>query len=507
MFRAFLIQKIKIISAKDRFNFRLAADMSFRFYILSVFVILTVRLKSQDPYIFSNDPYSGISAVGISPTQPFLNPNQWDLNLISEDVFIQNRYGYISKSSLLGLAGGDVKEADIKHGITGENTKKVWDYYNHDQTGFHFSSELMGPSFSFNFKLGERNFSAGLFSKLRTQTSIVKVDNYLKYTNQQIDEPVLYNLGAFETSFMNWTEIGLNLSADIFQSSENFWVVGVNLKYLSGNDAYTIKNRKNALMRREFVPDPEDSTRNIKNLYVSNFDVEAAYSTGYDFENDRYKYKKNGKGFGVDIGMAVVDFGEYDQAYNFKMGLNLLDVGSVTFDGFVHRFIGDDFQYTNNPALEVEFENPEQFAQIISQEIYGNPEQSLISNEFKIGLPTALHFNVSKSISAEQYLSLDWIQRTPIFENSLRRSNIINLSYLYSIHKMAYGFSISAYEYQNLQFGAFFRFGPLIIGSENVLPMLIPHKKLHGADFYFGLKIYPFRNRDMERRSREKCKY
>lgn len=480
--------------------------MSFRFYILMVFVILAVRLKSQNPYIFSNDPYSGISNVGISPTQPFLNPNQWDAHLLSENIFFRSQYGYISKSSLLGLLQGDIKESDIGRNITGENTKKVWDYYNHDQTGFHFSSELMGPSFSFNFKLAERNFSAGLFSKLRTQSSIIKVDNYLKYTNQEIMEPVLYNLGPFDFTFMNWTEIGLNLSTDVFQYSENHWVVGANFKYLIGNDAVYLKNHQNAVMRRELVTNPEDSVGFIKNLYLSDFDIEAGYSSGYDFENNRYNYQSSGKGFGLDIGLAYVDFGQYNHPYDLKISLNLIDLGMINFDGFVHRYMGDELQYTNNPVFDVEFENPEQFAQIISNEVYGNPEQSLISNEFKIGLPTALHFNASKSISAEQYLSLNWIQRIPFFENSLKRNNVVHLSYLYSIHKLAYGFSVSAYEYNEIQLGAFFRFGPLIIGSENVLPIFIPHKKLHGVDFYFGLKIYPFRNREMERRSREKCK-
>ena len=275
------------------------------------------------------------------------------------------------------------------------------------------------------------------------------------------------------------------------------------------HDAFYLKNNENAVMRRENedIVLEDGSLANQKNLFVSDFDIEIGYATGYDFENETYNYQSQGNGFGFDFGFAFVNYAGNDDDYDLKISANLLDVGWVNFDGFVHHFLGENFQYTNNSNLEdIEFESPEQYAQIISNEIYGNPAQSLVSNEFKIGLPTSLHFNASKNIGVNQYLNLDVIQRFPIFENSLKRSNIINASYIMSQHKFAYGASVSAYEYKNFQMGAFLRYGPLIIGSENLLPIFIPHQKLHGTDFYIGLKIYPLSNREIERRSRKPCK-
>src|SRR5690606_27241954 len=94
------------------------------FYMLLAMATMSfpIKLLSQDPFIFSNDRFSGISAVGISPTQNFINPNGWALHLFSENIFIQNEYGYISKTSILGLTSGEIKEADIGENITGENT-------------------------------------------------------------------------------------------------------------------------------------------------------------------------------------------------------------------------------------------------------------------------------------------------------------------------------------------------------------------------------------------------
>lgn len=480
----------------------------FKFLAALFFVVISNLGKSQDPVIFSNDPFSGISTVGISPTQSYMNSNNYDVHLFSESAFIQNRYGYISKSSLLGLTSGEIKESDIKNNITGENTKKIWDYFNEETTSYHFSNEIMGPSFSLNLAIAEKGFSIGLFSKLRTQSSVIEVDNYMQYTNREVIEPVLYDLKPFEANFMNWTEVGLNISTEILPNSYYAWIAGINVKYLMGNDAFYVKNKDQAVMRREneeiILEDGSLATQ--KNLFVSDFDVEVGYATSYNFEDDAYQYQSLGKGIGFDAGIAFVDFGDQDQGYDLKLSANILDIGLVNFDGFVHQYLGENFQYTNNPNLEdIDFESPEQYAQIISNELYGNPNQSLISNEFKIGLPTSLHFNASKRIGENHYVNLDIMQRFPLFENSLKRSNVATASYIKTENKFSYGASISAYEYSVFRVGAFLRYGPLIIGSENALPIIVPHGKLKGADFYIGFKIYPMRNRDIERRSREKC--
>lgn len=462
---------------------------------------------AQDPVIFSNDQFSGISSAPLSPTQPFLNPNGWDVHLFSENIFLNSDYIYISETSLIGLAKEDIESADISNGITGENTAQVSDYYNKDVTGYHFSSDIMGPSFSLNLNILEKDFSVGLFTRLRTQSSVTKVDNYLQFTNQEIDEPVIYDLGPFKTSFMNWNEIGLNLSTEIFPYSQYQWVLGVNLKYEIGLDAYYLKNKDNAVMRREFEPDQENPEEEIKSLYISNFDIEIGYATNYNFEADRYEYNARGKGFGIDVGIAMLNPDERTETYDFKLSLNALDIGYVNFNGNVHDFRGSNLKYVNNPVFdETDFESLEQYARLISNEVYGNPNESYQSNSFKIGLPTSLHLNLSKNVGENQFVNFDLIQRTPIFENSLKRANIVNVSYSVQKPGIGYGASISTYEYKNIQMGGFLRLGPLLIGSENILPLFFRHKKLHALDFYIGLKLYPLWDNEMKRRSREECK-
>ncbi len=461
---------------------------------LTGMLIVPFLLWAQDPYTFSNDPYSGINAAGISPTQPYFNPNKWDVNLVAEDVFVQNNYGYISKTNLISLIWNDTQEADLANNITGENTKRVFDFFNNQKINYHVSSDLMGPSGSVRFTLGDNNYSAGIFTRLRTQSSGINIDNYLQFNDQGLVEPEYFDLNPFTVNFMNWTEIGLNLATEIPSRSDYKWIAGVNIKYLMGNDAFVADNNTHADLTRIYELDSETNS-DVKNLYASNFDVGISYATSYNFDTDSYEYKPQGTGIGFDLGLSMVQ-GESDEFYDLKLSANILDLGVVNFNkGYVHSFIGDNFLYNNNANIDnLEFESIEQSLQVISNELYGNPNQSLIDNTFKIGLPTSVHLNASKRITENGFVNLNLVQRAPIFENSLKRSNIFNASYLFSKKMWGYGASISTYEYSNVMMGGYFRIGPLVLGSENILPIFIPHAKVRGADFYVALRIYPFGN-------------
>lgn len=216
---------------------------SFKYIVAFCCIQFSYWCQAQESILFSNDQFSGISSVTISPTQTFLNPNPWDINLVAEDVFIQNDYGYISQQSFLGLSNAEIKSASIKKSRTGENTPNVFDFYNKDVGNYHFSSDVLGPSFQLKVKIKDKDFAVGLFSRLRTQSSAVNVDNYLRFGNQDILEPELYTLNPLKINFMNWSEIGLNVATEIFPYSDYQWIIGGNLKYEIGLDALNVDSK------------------------------------------------------------------------------------------------------------------------------------------------------------------------------------------------------------------------------------------------------------------------
>lgn len=471
--------------------------------IAFILLFLVHFINAQENLSFSNDQYSGISSAQISPTQPFINPNPWDLNFISEDVFLQNNYAYISDMNFLAFRNTNVKNVSIKKNILGSNTPHVLDYYNDDFSTYHFSSDILGPSFSLKANIKNQNFQLGVFTRLRTQTSAISVDNYLKFSNQEILEPEEYLLKPLEVNMMNWGEIGFNIATDIFPYAEQQWIVGANFKYEMGFDALQINSFDPMILRRYY-----ETTDGVekKTIDATNYNIEANFATNYNFDTKKYEFKQKGKGFGLDFEISVVDRDLDAEDYNVKASFSVLDLGKINFEGEKHLFKGKTIKVVNNPNLDnTKFDSPQDYFQLLSNEVYGDENASFRGNSFSMGLPTSLHFNLSKNMRENQYLGIDWIQRMPVFENSLKRSNIMNVSYTVQKPVIGYGASVSLYEYQSLQFGGYLRFGPLILGSQNFLPFIFNQKKLHSGDFYIAIKLYPFWDTEMKRHRRSNC--
>ncbi len=468
---------------------------------LVMLLLILQKVEAQQNLLFSNDIYSGISASSLSPTQTYINPNPWDIQIFSEDINVYNDYAYISKGNLLGLTKGEIVAADPKNAITSSSQAHVFNYYNKDLANLFFNSDVLGPSFSFKSKIGEKDFNIGLFARLRTQTAVVDFDNYFRFQNQDLSRPTEYAVNPFKTSFMNWGELGLNLATEIFRLSDYKWVLGINLKYEMGFDAYNIQNNKDLHLSTEANAQDHDQTT------ATSYNIAASYVTNYNFETEKYDFKKQGSGLGLDLGLSFINKFPDSEAYDLKVDFNILDIGFVKYNGENHVFIGDTkVLLDDNPTFDnTKFESIKQYLGLLSTEVYGDPNKSHISDGFKIGLPTSLHLALSKNIRPNHYLSFNWIQRTPIFENSLKRINALSASYSVQKPAIAYGFSTSLYDYKNLQFGAYLRLGPLILGSENIFPLLFNHKKLHAANFFIGLKLYPFWDSDFKRHRRAKC--
>lgn len=436
---------------------------------------------------------------------PYFSPNKWEVNLISEDLMFKNDYAYVSNKQILGFLKGDVLTANPKKGISGINQSNVLDYSLQHSVSYRFENDLLGPSVSLKQKINDQTFRLGIFTRLRTQGSVKDLDNYMRFSNQNLPEPAEYSFNSVKTNFMNWSEIGFHISTNYSTNATNEIIIGANLNYLIGLDAAIIDS-KNPI-KLEAKPSPTSTLLNPKlDIFASNYDIKASYSTNYDFDRDQYVYRNRGNGASLNLGIAWVKRRMNDELYDFKFAVNLLDVGAIRFKGENHHFYNpaQKIQIKNNPKID-DFENIAQYLQQLSKEIYGNTTQSKVGENFTVGLPTSLHFNMSTKIRPSHYWNINLIQRTPVFKNSLKRTNILQTSY--SIQKDAFGIgpSLSLYDYEKITFGGYVRIGPLILGSDNALPFVFKQKKLNAANFYFALKLYPFWDNETKRRSREPC--
>ncbi|KFC20434.1 hypothetical protein IO90_14870 [Chryseobacterium sp. FH1] len=477
-----------------------------KFFNFCFIIFCFLKITAQNNFTFLNDNYSGVNSAVLSPTQAFLNPNPWDVNLISADAFLQNDYAYISQRSLLGLSKTPIYVSNPKQNVTGENTAGIFDFFNKDKANLLFDSDVLGPSFSMTANIREKKFVFGLFTRVRSQASALDVDNYLRFSNEMTPQPQDYMLRPFSMQAMNWNEIGFNASTRIFPYSEKQWILGLNLKYEIGLDATNIVSHQSI----DFTASEPgiDENPDLLNIYASNYNVSASYITNYNSESKSYEYKQNGSGLGLDLGLTMVDKDPREDEYNSKFSFNIMDLGYINFkNGNNHQFVnGNTVWLQNNPNLEDEpFESPEQYLKLLSQEAYGDENRSFVGNGFKMGLPTSINVNYTQRVKEHHFINFNWVQRVPVFENSVKRNNVLNANY--SIQKEAFGYGVSTTlsEYKSLQFGGYLRLGPLIFGSENAFPLLFKHKKLHNANFYLAIKFYPFWDNPMKRHRRQKC--
>lgn len=467
-----------------------------------------IMIAAQNNFTFSNDIYSGINSAVLSPTHTFINPNPWDINLASADVLFHNNYGYISQQSVLGLSHADIVVATPQKNITGESQPNVLDFYNKKSTSYGLFTDILGPSFSISANINKKKFVLGAFTRSRVQSSFEDFDNYFRFGNDMMKQPPIYEMEPFSGKVMSWNELGFNAATAIFPYSEKQWIIGFNLKYEMGMDAVNIVSHQHIKLTASDPPFNPFQDPSKMDIYASNYDLSLHYITNYNFEKKRYEYRQNGSGLGLDFGITMLDKDPNEEQYNYLLSLNMLDLGYINFNkGINHSFAnGNKIWLQNNPELQNKrFESPEQFLRLLSKEAYGDENRSFVDNGFKIGLPTSININYSQRIKENQFLNVNYVQRLPIFENSMKKNNIINVNYSVQKAALGYGLSTSLSEYKDINFGGYLRWGPLIIGSENLLPLLFKHQKLHAAAFYMAIKLYPFWDNEMKRHRRQKC--
>ena len=143
-----------------------------KIFCITMLVFCFAGVSAQNNLSSLNDNYSGINSAVISPTQPFVSPNPWDANLLSSDAFLNNDYAYISSESILGLRNATIVTANPDKNISGQNQSDVLDFYNKDKANLLVGSDVLGPSFSMSARIKERKYVFGIYSRLRTQTSV-----------------------------------------------------------------------------------------------------------------------------------------------------------------------------------------------------------------------------------------------------------------------------------------------------------------------------------------------
>lgn len=464
-----------------------------RFFILffAPFILAQVNIGAK------NDPFISTNAITENPSVFLQNPNSWEMNLLSVDIFGSNNYAFISKKNLLALSTDNKL---VINRTSGQNNlpKNTIGFQDKKKFNFHYQADILGPAIALKFKLKEHEFAAGFYTRLRAFGNSFNIDNQYRYVSYIDQDNFNRYFQPLHGSHATLEEYNFFLSKSFSIDKSKEFLAGFTIKQSKVLDALFIKEKN--VYRVDY-----DLVSNAFTLNDYNADVFVA--TSYDFEKKTYKPKNNGSSLGTDVGFSYVDYGEHekeDGQYLQKINFSVTDIGFIKVNGELHHYQGDPFFITPNVSFK-NTDNIYNFLKELSTKVYGNGNASLQGNSLSIALPTALHLSYSGNLLKSRYATFGITQRLPLSKNTFKSPNVVYINFSKSKNAISYAAQFSMFEYKSPQFGGYFRIGAFFLGSDNILPVFFRQKKLDSFDFYVGVKLFPFWDNAFKKHRRKDC--
>jgi hypothetical protein len=447
-----------------------------------LFFITTLFSQEQLGLRLGN--YAGISGVSLNPTAGINNPLGWDVNIVSLGSFVANDFAFIRKARAVNAlkqveTWGFAPETQINYPIKATH---LVDFFNRPRNKYVSTVHSVAlPSVQLNFESGH---SFGIF--IGQRAAVVTRDIPIvadPYVQQKIVLGQKTPLPPFVVAGMTWRELGFNYAYQLGDNTEGGLSLGINVKFLRGNQGFFIENLEGTAVTRV----TKDSTRidalNIKAGFTDNFadDVLA----------------NNGSGLGIDLGVQfTLGSGESDERpYLCRFNATLMDLGRVNFrnNTQVHALkLTEPLKIDTKDYLNLDPNDPQGDALgRFNKKLFGKADSTAISNSMSIGLPSALSLQGDFAILDNIFVNGLLIQRLQMRGYNLSRDNLLAVTPRFESQWLGVSLPLSILNYRQVRLGLAARLAFLTIGTDHLLSFL-GQKRLSGTDFYAALKINAF---------------
>jgi hypothetical protein len=302
--------------------------------IVSLSIIVTTYAQDFSGYRSGN--YTGVNSVFFNPANIADSRYRFDINLFSVSATVGNNQASFSLKDISKSFNTD----SIENKIFGAGAGR--------SSGF-VSADIHGPSFMFN--AGKKN-SVAFTSRARVLANATDIDGQLvdKIGDDfQNDASLPYTVASGEAmrfAVNGWTEFGVSFARVLRDKDHHFLKGGITLKYLAGaaNGYFNLSGFSGTINDDQVKDD----------YYLSNATGRMAIGFGgvriSDLEpKDLLEMKSTG--FGADIGFVYEYRPEHqkyrtedgtgwkrgENKYKFKVGLALLDIGSIKYKRDLER--------------------------------------------------------------------------------------------------------------------------------------------------------------------------
>ncbi len=452
---------------------------------------LCLALNAQEQLGLRVHTYAGINGALLNPAAPASSPFSWDLNLAEGAFFFSNNYAFIQDTRALDL----LKARDNaqfysapdfpEDGELPENGFLV-DFYDDGRKQFaNTLSNFMGPSFF--FRIGEAH-TVGLITRARLMATGSNVSDNFSYFIYE-DRPFFddFVVEPFRMGLMGWTEFGLNYTYAAEFSSGKL-AIGATLRYLQGYEGAYLRSREAFDLTK--LPG--------RTLSGTPVDFRAGYSEGLMTEDD-YELVRNGRGFAADLGVTYT-IGETEGTYDWKIGVSLLDLGGIRFNGAQHRVQTVDAR----SVTAADYDDIQNLAEIeeklrvFSFQTLSDSSASYQNNAFTMSLPTAFSLQLDRVFSEKFAVNATYVQGVPVGDGGVQRGALLALTPHFGNRWFGAAMPVSLYNWQQLQLGLSLRLAFITIGSDKI-GSIFSRRDFSGTDFYFALKVNPFKIRSSEK--------
>jgi hypothetical protein len=447
--------------------------------LLSVAVILfVVAANAQERVGLVNSNYAGTTGMPLNPSS-MVDSKAWlDINLVGADVFAWNNFEYLSRNDY--YVWDDIFRGNIPTSLYRTNGKEK-----------HAAGNVRvdGPSFTlshgknaFGFHTAARVFVS---AEDLTEPTALFIREGLDYNPQRQIDYNQQKMGAYATA---WAEVGLSYGRIVYQQGRDMITAGITAKYLMGIGHMSMYLD---YLDHQVVDDEDWAISNVTGQYAM---TEPGFA--------------NGHGFGVDLGVTykrmLDEVGDYAPHtvqsdcgtidYRYRIGVSLLDLGGISFNknSLIRTFNNSTTTWNNYPDAEVS--SMQDIDALIMSQFASDAGSMTSGTRYSTTIPSAVSVQFDYNLGKGFYANATWVQGFKLSKRTsgIRRS-LLAVTPRYEHKWFEASLPISLYDYRSPQLGLAFRFYSITIGSDNILPFIVP-MDIYSANIYTSVKITLFKN-------------
>lgn len=466
-------------------------------YYLFLFVLFfaVAVVSAQDFSGYRAGNFTGVNGAFFNPASIADSRYRFDLNLISASTSVGNNKASFNLKDVIKSFDAD----SLKQQVTGRNA---------GPSNGLISVDIHGPSFMFN---AGRKMAFALTSRVRAMTNITDLDGKLAdklMTDFDNNDPALpYTIASNNNMRVNvhaWSEFGLTVARVIKDNGPHFFKTGITFKYLAGaGNAYVNAAGIRGTLNENRAGDP----------YLINASGRLSLGFGGINLSDDVEVSELTKmvttGFGADIGFVYeyrparenYKVGETDMLrrdankYKFKVGVALLDIGSLKYKRDVQRSGSYTVDVSGADTLQLrELEDVElndYKAFFDSRPQYFTPDNHNNAGTYNVALPATLHINIDYHLHRGFYIDLATQLALSKSDSKPYNSNYysgVTLTPRYEGRKIGLYVPVNYNGLTKFNAGASLRLGAFFVGSGSVLTAVLGNSKQ--ADAYVGLRLF-----------------